>query len=151
MDTIDDKYLQRNADEIVKLMVKQMPSKASSSRNWRFALKKKGASNNISYVGFAIAYKNSKKSNEYDRKVDDHAERETILNQKELSLRKRMEERDPRIIQLEAHIETAKDIFRDYEEKIIVKFYGEDYDDEAKFDRESFRDELRSKHGNFLL
>lgn len=151
MDTINDEYLQRNADEIVKLMVKQMPSKASSSRNWRFALKKKGASNNISYVGFAIAYKHTKKLNEYDSKVEWRAERETILEQKELSLRKRMEERDPRITQLEAHIETAKEIFRDYEDKIIVKFYCGDYDNEAEFDRESFRDELRSKHGKFLL
>jgi hypothetical protein len=144
MDTIDDKYLQRNADEIVKLMVKQMPSKASSSRNWRFALKKEGASNNISYVGFALAYKNSKKLNEYDSRVDAMYDKESLLLN-------RIKEADPRITQLEAHIGTAKEIFRDYENKIVVKFYGEDYDDEAKFDRESFRDELRSKHGNFLL
>ena len=57
---IDDEFIHNNADEIVIFMVKNMNDKASLSRNWKFNMKKEGVSDNITYVGFALAYQNDK-------------------------------------------------------------------------------------------
>jgi len=89
MEIIDDKYFKENADEIVKYMVMKLPMKASSSRNWKFAMKKEGACNNISYVGFALAYQNDKKIKSYHNRIDAFYDKEKSLDEREKLVLKR--------------------------------------------------------------
>lgn len=139
---IDDKYLKENADEIVKYMVMKLPMKASSSRNWKFALKKEGASNNISYVGFALAYQNDKKINSYGDRIDRFYDKEAILDEK-------IKNQKPMIENLENHIKTARNIIRYLQDTIQERFEGERED--AIFDREDITSQLVSQYGGFLL
>lgn len=86
---IDDKYFKENMDEIVKYMVKNMPEKAMNAANWRRNMKKEGASNNISYVGFALAYQNDKKIKSYHKRIDAFYDKEESLDEREKLVVKR--------------------------------------------------------------
>ena len=80
---IDDKYIQENIDDIVNLMTEVVPEKSSNSRNWRRNLKKEGASENLSYIGFAILNKFKHIYNDYGKRIDSVYHREDLLDERE--------------------------------------------------------------------
>jgi hypothetical protein len=139
MEMIDDKYIHDNMDEIVIFMIKNMPEKAINASNWRRNMKKEGVSKNISYLGFALAYKNDKKINSY---VDRFYDKEAILDEK-------IKNQKPIIDKLENHIKTARNIIRDLQDTIQERFEGER--DDAIFDRDDITSKLKSQYGGFLL
>mgnify|MGYP003641759693 FL=1 len=139
---IDDEFIHNNADEIVIFMVKNMPDKASLSRNWKFNMKKEGVSDNITYVGFAHAYINDKKINSYHGRIDMFYDKEALLEDK-------IKNEKPMIDKLENHIKTARKIISDLQDQIQERFEGDRED--AIFDREGTKFNLVVKYGTYLL
>tara|TARA_R110001632_G_scaffold231231_1_gene369527 strand:- start:1159 stop:1575 length:417 start_codon:yes stop_codon:yes gene_type:complete len=117
---IDDNYIHDNLEEIVNLMTEILPEKASNSRNWRFNLKKKGSSDNLSYIGFAILNKFKHIYNDYDKRVDTLYFKEDLLEQE-------IKNQELRVPKLESQIRNLRDINYFIQEELISYMDERDY------------------------
>ena len=117
---IDDNYIHDNLDEIVNLMTEILPEKASNSRNWRRNMKKEDASDNLSYIGFAILNKFKHIYENYDKRVN-------ALYDKEDLLEKEIKNQEIRVPKLESQIRNLRDINYFLQEELISRMDETDY------------------------
>ena len=110
---IDDKYIQDNLDEILEIMINLTEDKQKKG-NWKRSLKKDGASENISYVGFAALHMICKRTEKMWDRIDSIYERESIL----LDNMRQNQERQLRD-------EDIKKEFREIQYKLIEKLKSE--------------------------
>ena len=141
MKRIDDNYIQDNMDDIIKLMILANPEKVAKGGvgNWRRAMKKEGVSNNLTYMSLALAHKSCKLIEARNRKTDNFYEREAAFEE-------RMKNEAPLLERYKSYDDSAKKIFREFEDKIRENFEGDRED--GIYDRDSFRQYLRSKYGS---
>ena len=117
---IDDNYIHDNLDEIVNLMIEILPEKSSNSRNWRRNMKKEDASDNLSYIGFAILNKFKHIYNNYDKRVD-------ALYDKEELIERELKNQEIRVPKLESQLRKQRDINYFLQEELISRMDETDY------------------------
>jgi len=70
VENINDEYIRDNIDEILEIMLNLTDDKHKKG-NWKRALKKDGASKNISYLGYAALHMICKKTERMEQLIEE--------------------------------------------------------------------------------
>ena len=95
-------------------MIATMPEKASNASNWRRNMKKEGASDNITYKGYALFHQCKLKNDRYEKRVN-------ALYDKEELVEREIKSQEIRVPKLESQMKKQREIINFISDELISR------------------------------